>query len=481
MPDTIPDKPATPDDRRTAELRSLRQLITSPTQQALDELRKTVHRLHGEIHRPEELAKLLVPIISDVLQKKIAVDAKDVSLAIAPIIDRIFHERTQQDKAAIVGVLAPSVAKALREQHEKFPNEVAEDLAPLMGAAIREQIRAQRNAMVDAFYPIIGATIGKYTAESFRSLLSNINSKVKMRLESLMHQGEVAIPREPKAWTTLLPLLLLFTLLIGVPLGWHFYRKNQNQKTESTISSAIASSVGFTTNPIAVHANGAEVELQGVLPNELLRQKVIAVAQSASPTSIVQPSISISESPVHEALVASEVQRVTAAFNTLEGVNILSKFTSGAISLTGTVDDRRLVPTIVSAFERLPGVSSLTSSFNEGKPTISEKIYFEEDGSEMSESERPKLTSVTNILFAFPQIRLRIIGHSDDNGSKARNVPLTLGRAVAVKNALIALGIAENRLIVEGNGEPALQSDPQNPKNRCVRFEIFEAPGTAKE
>ena len=53
MPDTSPVKQATIDDRRAAELRSLRQLITSPTQHAVDELKKSINRLHGEIHTPE--------------------------------------------------------------------------------------------------------------------------------------------------------------------------------------------------------------------------------------------------------------------------------------------------------------------------------------------------------------------------------------------------------------------------------------------
>jgi hypothetical protein len=166
-------------DQRNIELRSLRRLINAPTQRVVDEIQQSLRKLNANIYTPEELSKLLVPIINEVLQKRIAATEREVVSTLTPIIDKVFAERTQQDKSVIINALAPTVAKALKERHEKFPDEVAEDLAPLMGAAIREQVRLQRDAMVDALYPIIGATIAKYMGEALRQFTENVNKKIE--------------------------------------------------------------------------------------------------------------------------------------------------------------------------------------------------------------------------------------------------------------------------------------------------------------
>ncbi len=180
------------EERRTADLQSLRRLITSPAEHAIEELRESLGRIDGTLRSPGELTTLLVPVIADALRKSVEAGNTAAATAIASIVDEALATRTAEDRASIVKALAPSVAGALKRRHEHFPEEVAEELAPIMGAAIREQVRLQRDAMVDALYPIIGSTISKYMAEAMRELVDSTNRKIErtFTIKGLMRRAK---------------------------------------------------------------------------------------------------------------------------------------------------------------------------------------------------------------------------------------------------------------------------------------------------
>ena len=75
-----------------------------------------------------------------------------------------------------------------------------------------------------------------------------------------------------------------------------------------------------------------------------------------------------------------------------------------------------------------------------------------------------------------PELRLRIIGHTDAVGSDAANQRLSEGRAKAVKENLCARGIDKARIETEGRGEsePIATNDTEEGRaqNRRTEFKI---------
>lgn len=153
--------------------------------------------LEHQIYDPNELIKLLLPWIADILSLKVADSKEEVVRAIVPIIDEVIKGRSLEDKEAMSAAIADLIPAAISRQISDSPREIAKAIGPEMGAAIREQIRLdreeivstlapaigsaikeqinlERDAMVDALYPVIGSTISKYLAEAIRS----INEKV---------------------------------------------------------------------------------------------------------------------------------------------------------------------------------------------------------------------------------------------------------------------------------------------------------------
>ncbi|MBS1944255.1 MAG: sodium-translocating pyrophosphatase, partial [Bacteroidetes bacterium] len=63
-----------------------------------------------------------------------------------------------------------------------------------------------------------------------------------------------------------------------------------------------------------------------------------------------------------------------------------------------------------------------------------------------------QLVNLTEILMAYPKAKLKIGGYTDNTGDEKANMKLSADRAQAVRSALVAMGIAGDRLEAEGYG-----------------------------
>ena len=80
-----------------------------------------------------------------------------------------------------------------------------------------------------------------------------------------------------------------------------------------------------------------------------------------------------------------------------------------------------------------------------------------------------------------PSVSICIIGHTDNVGSDADNMRLSLGRSEAVRHDLITRGVDASRLEAIGKGEtmPVATNDTEEGRaqNRRVEFEITDTQG----
>lgn len=93
------------------------------------------------------------------------------------------------------------------------------------------------------------------------------------------------------------------------------------------------------------------------------------------------------------------------------------------------------------------------------------------------------LGAVLGILQTHPEItKVRIEGHTDDQGAAAANKRLSQGRADSVKRWLVGKGIAAGRLATAGFGQDKPlapnDSDANRAKNRRVEFQVESAGGS---
>ncbi len=83
-------------------------------------------------------------------------------------------------------------------------------------------------------------------------------------------------------------------------------------------------------------------------------------------------------------------------------------------------------------------------------------ILFAEDSADLTSSAKSQLVSAASLLSKTAQ-SIRIIGHADAEGSREYNLGLGAQRAAAVRDILVANGVANTRISIStvGNENPA--------------------------
>lgn len=112
-----------------------------------------------------------------------------------------------------------------------------------------------------------------------------------------------------------------------------------------------------------------------------------------------------------------------------------------------------------------------------GEVFIVKNLHFATNKTRILSRSEQALNDLYMYLARNPQVRIRIIGHTDSVGKDAANQKLSDGRANAVMQDLIERGIAPERLQAEGRGEtqPIDTNDTEEGRqnNRRVEIEIL--------
>jgi outer membrane protein OmpA-like peptidoglycan-associated protein len=107
---------------------------------------------------------------------------------------------------------------------------------------------------------------------------------------------------------------------------------------------------------------------------------------------------------------------------------------------------------------------------------MTQQVYFAFNSSQLTTSSRALLREKGAILTRNPSLILTLTGHADARGPADYNQRLSEQRAAAVQRFLLELGIAPERLAVQGRGEkePAVQGTGERvwQQNRRVEFLI---------
>jgi outer membrane protein OmpA-like peptidoglycan-associated protein len=110
-----------------------------------------------------------------------------------------------------------------------------------------------------------------------------------------------------------------------------------------------------------------------------------------------------------------------------------------------------------------------------GDRTRLENLYFATDSDVLLPESMPELNSLAAWLKANPGVRVRIEGHTDNQGGAAYNLDLSTRRAEGVYRELINQGIEPNRLEFKGFGlsKPIESNADERGRARNRRTEVL--------
>jgi peptidoglycan-associated lipoprotein len=107
--------------------------------------------------------------------------------------------------------------------------------------------------------------------------------------------------------------------------------------------------------------------------------------------------------------------------------------------------------------------------------TMAAPIYFELDDADLTPEAIGVLEAKVAILQRDRNMRIRITGHTDEQGSDEYNIALGMRRASETKRFLVDRGVAENRIEVatRGEEEPAVSGHDETAWSRNRRAEFI--------
>lgn len=112
-----------------------------------------------------------------------------------------------------------------------------------------------------------------------------------------------------------------------------------------------------------------------------------------------------------------------------------------------------------------------------GEPIRLNNIFFESGKSTLLPESYDELNNLVSILESNPNIKIKLNGHTDSQGSDQDNLKLSLDRVTSVRNYLLSKGISETRIELEGFGESQPLNDNSTSEkmaeNRRVEFVIL--------
>ena len=97
----------------------------------------------------------------------------------------------------------------------------------------------------------------------------------------------------------------------------------------------------------------------------------------------------------------------------------------------------------------------------------------------LNSAARESLANFAGVVVSYPQLRYNVEGHTDNTGSAAKNEELSLKRAIAVRDYLIAKGVAASATDVAGLGAstPIADNATADDRARNRRVEIVVSGG----
>jgi outer membrane protein OmpA-like peptidoglycan-associated protein len=112
-----------------------------------------------------------------------------------------------------------------------------------------------------------------------------------------------------------------------------------------------------------------------------------------------------------------------------------------------------------------------------GEKVVLRNIFFETDKYELLPDSKAELEKLISFLAKNTELHIEIGGHTDNEGSDTHNMTLSLNRAKAVYDYLIANGISADKLSYKGYGETMPIESNDTPvgraNNRRTEFKVI--------
>lgn len=105
---------------------------------------------------------------------------------------------------------------------------------------------------------------------------------------------------------------------------------------------------------------------------------------------------------------------------------------------------------------------------------VFDHLNFESATTQLTPDSNKTVSDLAQVLKAYPNAQVQIVGHTDNTGTAAANQVLSMARAEAVKGMLVSQGVGADRISTQGFGadRPVASNDTEDGRARNRRIEL---------
>ena len=105
---------------------------------------------------------------------------------------------------------------------------------------------------------------------------------------------------------------------------------------------------------------------------------------------------------------------------------------------------------------------------------VFDHLNFESGSTQLTSDSLKTVNDMAQVLKAYPNAQVQLVGHTDNTGSADANRTLSLSRADAVKTLLVGQGVGADRITTQGYGQdrPVASNDTEEGRARNRRTEL---------
>jgi outer membrane protein OmpA-like peptidoglycan-associated protein len=101
-----------------------------------------------------------------------------------------------------------------------------------------------------------------------------------------------------------------------------------------------------------------------------------------------------------------------------------------------------------------------------------DRLTFDTGKATLQDSSAEQLQNIALILKAYPRVKVKVGGYTDNTGDKEANLRLSQDRATNVMRELVRRGVDSSRLEAEGYGDEHPVADNSTPEGRQMNRRI---------
>ena len=288
------------------------------------------------------------------------------------------------------------------------------------------------------------------------------------------------------SWTSLIGVSFVAAACAGAPPSSLVDARNAYQRASTSPARELApdqlhAAETFLKTAERVYEDEGETPAMRDRAYVAMRKAQLAEAQAG----IVQANMEYrqaanekqTDSEMARAAATSELEEVRAQLQRVAGVNAAQ-----SAQLQAETERRQQAEAAQQkAMDALAKVGEVKQEQRGTVLTLSGSVIFGSGQSTLLPAARNKLSEVASALASGGgNSKIVVEGHTDSSGSDDANRALSLQRATAVRDALVANGVSAERISVEGFGEtrPIADNSSQAGRANNRRVEIVLQPGS---